>query len=1328
MLMLLAISIPSAWAAEATIEFSKLGLENGVQYLDPFIMDDNVSITFAGGGNDGKYYTTGSGIRTYGGGTITIDAGNGTITTATFVFSGASYAPTTDNNVPNTGTLTMNSGSGSWSGETSSLILTRPSGTGHWRLQKVSVTYTPGDSGEGQGGESGTSGDGTVNFGSAQGSINVNSASVSGDDNLGNTWNVTTEGTTSYTPNQGYAQIGSGSKPATSITFTTTLETAMTVSAFSAKFGGFSGTAGTVTLKVGNTTVGTGSLNVNNDVIVNATNTTTSGSTLTVTITDISKGVKAYYISYTVAESGGATKQDANFEYDEADKNNLVKVGTSFTAPTLSTADGFDGTVVYSSSDDNVVAVNASSGALTINATGKAVVTASSEATDAYNAGSASYTIYVAEQAGTAEDPLTEASAKALIDLGGTLNAHVAGTILTPTYYSSSNTYTVTLTDGFQFYKLKDLGNELFTSDYLKVHDQLVVFGPLSKHNSTYQLGDGCYIVSYEEYTEPLVDISNTKETAYTVARALELAVDPTSDLSKAVYITGVVYDVKSFNAENGTLDIYIKDESVDNKFEFFRCAGIYNTSLTAFTAANDVQVGDEVIGYGVMKYYSSASIWEFDNTKEGDYLVELNRPEVQTYSITYEENGGAEVADVAEATNLPDPLPSTTKDGKAFGGWFADAEFNTPAVAGAALTSNVTLYAKWNDVSAWASVYTSKVTLSTEGGTNASGAKVKLTSNGTEYDALKAGTSSKVGAVVVTVPDGATKLHFHAYGWNGENVTLGVTAPTGVIVSPASVNIAANTGVTSNSPFTLAEGSDPKTDAYYAVTLSGNTGETALTFTATSGKRFVLFGVNQEGGAIPASIAANPTSLAFGSVEQDANVEAKTINVTLTEVAAATVTLAGDGASAFSIDKEALNASGIITVTPNTTNVGTYAATITISDNASEAESVEVAVSMTITEPMAVDDLSGTWTLVTEASQLVAGKKVIIASVPEEGSAITMSTRQATNNRPGVSGATIAENAITAQSGTAVFTLEAGTQENTIAFKSSANEYLCAASSSKNYLHSQTEKDNNGSWTISIAEGVATITAQGDYTRNVMRYNPNNDSPIFACYASTSETGTLITLYVQESEPEPELNYVEARTGLTIGKFYTICMPRNIRGVRGATFWNLNNRNEDGSMVYFVEAGASLDAGKPYIFIATAETLEVAYGEENAGSPVANGALRGTFSAMTQGDFNDVSTANGDSPIYMLVNNQLRQVAGRTGNSLGANRAYVIYNELQAGEPTPAPGRRVLAMPMNENVATGIDALGSDAQPSKIIVNGQLFIIRDGKAYDATGRQVSKF
>lgn len=139
---------------------------------------------------------------------------------------------------------------------------------------------------------------GTINFGSASGYTNVNSANVTGDDNLGNTWTITTVGTTSFTPNSSYAQIGSSKYPATSITFTTTLPSSQTITSMSAKFGGFSSTAGTITLKVGSTSVGTGSLNGTSDVIVNSSSTAT-GTTLTVTVTGISKGVKVYYISYT---------------------------------------------------------------------------------------------------------------------------------------------------------------------------------------------------------------------------------------------------------------------------------------------------------------------------------------------------------------------------------------------------------------------------------------------------------------------------------------------------------------------------------------------------------------------------------------------------------------------------------------------------------------------------------------------------------------------------------------------------------------------------------------------------------------------------------------------------------------------------------------------------------------------------------------------------------------------------------------------------------------------------------------------------------------------
>lgn len=134
----------SAWAETETITFSELGLSNGNQYLEPFTSGD-VSVTFAGGQNDGKYYTTGAGIRTYGNGTITIEASDNTITSIALTFAGAGYAPSSIDVWSSNGTGTGTSGvNASWSGNASQVVLTRPSGSGHWRLQSVAVTYETG--------------------------------------------------------------------------------------------------------------------------------------------------------------------------------------------------------------------------------------------------------------------------------------------------------------------------------------------------------------------------------------------------------------------------------------------------------------------------------------------------------------------------------------------------------------------------------------------------------------------------------------------------------------------------------------------------------------------------------------------------------------------------------------------------------------------------------------------------------------------------------------------------------------------------------------------------------------------------------------------------------------------------------------------------------------------------------------------------------------------------------------------------------------------------------------------------------------------------------
>ena len=136
----------------------------------------------------------------------------------------------------------------------------------------------------------------TITFGNN--GTKINSASVTGSDSQNNTWTITTTGTTSFTQHSDCSQVGSKDSPATNITFTTTLSSSALIKNMSAKFGGYGSTAGTVNLKVGTTTIGTGSLNGTNDVTVSST-TTATGTVLTVTVTNIARGLKVYNISVT---------------------------------------------------------------------------------------------------------------------------------------------------------------------------------------------------------------------------------------------------------------------------------------------------------------------------------------------------------------------------------------------------------------------------------------------------------------------------------------------------------------------------------------------------------------------------------------------------------------------------------------------------------------------------------------------------------------------------------------------------------------------------------------------------------------------------------------------------------------------------------------------------------------------------------------------------------------------------------------------------------------------------------------------------------------------
>lgn len=146
---------------------------------------------------------------------------------------------------------------------------------------------------------------GKVTFGKDN-NMTIDKASVTWTDAAQTSWTVTTVGT-SFFSNQtnsngdNFSQIGSSNQAATSITLVGKNASAKKIESVSAKFGGYKGTAGTIAIKVGETQVGSGKLNATTDVTVNSTS-PADGNTITISVTNISKGVKLYSIEYTYTE------------------------------------------------------------------------------------------------------------------------------------------------------------------------------------------------------------------------------------------------------------------------------------------------------------------------------------------------------------------------------------------------------------------------------------------------------------------------------------------------------------------------------------------------------------------------------------------------------------------------------------------------------------------------------------------------------------------------------------------------------------------------------------------------------------------------------------------------------------------------------------------------------------------------------------------------------------------------------------------------------------------------------------------------------------------
>lgn len=176
-------------------------------------------------------------------------------------------------------------------------------------------------------------------------------------------------------------------------------------------------------------------------------------------------------------------------------------------------------------------------------------------------------------------------------------------------------------------------------------------------------------------------------------------------------------------------------------------------------------------------------------------------------------------------------------------------------------------------------------------------------------------------------------------------------------------------------------------------------------------------------------------------------------------------------------------------------------------------------------------------------------------------------------------------------------------------------------------------------------------------------------------------------------------------RTGLKKGNYGTICLPYAVTEKSGAEFFSIAGKKiEDGKVTWLVlkEVEGDLEAGKPYIFKATADKLSCTYSMddavENAGND--NGLI---------GSFTQIAVP---ADCYALKENMIYKCSAEKTWNIAANRAYINMGEVSEYNPdAPSSANHVVNMRVSGGT-TGIDAVRTEQQ--------------DGVYYNMQGQRVA--
>lgn len=213
----------------------------------------------------------------------------------------------------------------------------------------------------------------------------------------------------------------------------------------------------------------------------------------------------------------------------------------------------------------------------------------------------------------------------------------------------------------------------------------------------------------------------------------------------------------------------------------------------------------------------------------------------------------------------------------------------------------------------------------------------------------------------------------------------------------------------------------------------------------------------------------------------------------------------------------------------------------------------------------------------------------------------------------------------------------------------------------------------------------------------------------------------------------QPEWNLL--REGLTKGQVGTFCSEYGFKQLRGGFVYSLESCNSADpasvTEVTLVEAKYPLVAGQAYIFFATADKLETLPLEDGEEGSLYEGLMPGwTLPANGLiGYLSDGLDPEDDKKQIDYVAGQNAVISGGKLQRCGKNsyvpngRAYVDFSQITDPVNAPVSARR-MRIAAAENSATDLENI-EEVAVVKALVNGELYIIKNGVRYNVQGQIV---